>query len=235
MSLPVVFEHPDFIIIDKPAGLSVQLEQGQDYSHSLLNRLCQQLALPKLWLVHRLDKLTSGLLILAKNAEAAALLSRLFADKKIQKYYLALSNKKPKKKQGCIMGDMKKVRDGKWILQKTKQNPAISQFFSSGLGNGLRLFIIKPHTGKTHQIRVALKSLGCAIHGDTLYGADKADRAYLHAFALSFHYRQQHIYIQQAPQQGELFKLAPCVTALDVYDPPTALAWPSIKAVPDNC
>ena len=229
MTIPVVFEHPDFIIINKPAGISVQLEQEQDYSHSLLNRLCQQLNINKLWLVHRLDKLTSGLLILAKNASAAAELSQLFAEKNIQKYYLALSNKKPKKKQGCIIGDMKKVRDGKWMLVKNKQNPAISQFFSTGLGEGLRLFIIKPYTGKTHQIRVALKSIGSPILGDTLYGAEESDRAYLHAFALSFVYQGQQLFVQCPPESGEQFQSPSCISALDLYDPPTQLSWPKVK------
>lgn len=229
MSISVVFEHSDFIIINKPAGVSVQLEQGQDFSHSLLNQLCQQLNLPKLWLVHRLDKLTSGLLLLAKSAEAAADLSQLFANRQVQKYYLALGTKKPKKKQGSIIGDMKKVRDGKWILQKSRQNPAISQFFSTGLGDGLRLFIIKPHTGKTHQIRVALKSIGSPILGDNLYAGQVADRAYLHAFALSFNYQQQLVSVQQMPTQGQHFHQASCVNAIDLYDPPSSLAWPQIN------
>lgn len=226
MSISVVFEHSDFIVINKPAGVSVQLEQGQDFSRSLLTQLCQQLNLPKLWLVHRLDKLTSGLLLLAKNAEAAADLSQLFANRQVQKYYLALGTKKPKKKQGSIIGDMKKVRDGKWILQKSRQTPAISQFFSTGLGDGLRLFIIKPHTGKTHQIRVALKSIGSPILGDNLYAGQAADRAYLHAFALSFHYQQQLVSVQQMPTQGLYFHQASCVNAIDLYDPPSSLAWP---------
>ena len=117
----------------------------------------------KLYSVHRLDKMTSGLLLLAKSPQIAAQLTALFTTHQIQKYYLAISDKKPKKKQGLIKGGMQKSRRGMWKLTKEKNNLAITQFFSYSLGNGKRLFVIKPHSGKTHQIRVALKSIGSAI------------------------------------------------------------------------
>lgn len=229
MTIPVVFTHEDFVVINKPCDISVQLEQGHDYADALLNQVCLQLGVPKLWLVHRLDKLTSGLLILAKKPQAAAALSQMFERREISKYYLALSNKKPKKKQGAVCGDMKKVRDGKWMLLKQQQNPALSQFFSLGLGDGLRLFIVRPHTGKTHQIRVALKSIGSPILGDTLYGGDKADRGYLHAFSLNFSYQNRSISISQSANTGEYFGLQACVDGIDSYDPPSELEWPTVK------
>jgi len=78
------------------------------------------------------------------------------------------------------------ARNGSWKLLRSVENPAVTQFFSFGLTPGLRLYLLKPHTGKTHQLRVALKSLGVPLLGDTRYGADKSDRAYLHAWQLAF-------------------------------------------------
>ena len=94
-----------FIIIYKPCGLSVHKDQSKI---GLTTLLAKQLNVPQVWLVHRLDKVTSGLLILALNAESAAEFYRLFSEHCIQKTYFALSTQKPKKKQGLIIGDMQR-------------------------------------------------------------------------------------------------------------------------------
>lgn len=167
MEIEVVYQHSDFIIINKSEGISVHKDQEEQ---GLTELVAKQLNVSQVWLVHRLDKVTSGLLILALNAESAAEFSRLFSEHKIYKTYLALSNQKPKKKQGLIVGDMKKARDGAWKLCQTKENPAITRFESVNCEPNLRLFILKPQTGKTHQLRVAMKSLGSPILGDGLYG-----------------------------------------------------------------
>ena len=153
MKIEVVYQHSDFIIINKPEGISVHKDQAEQ---GLTELVAKQLNVPQVWLVHRLDKVTSGLLVLALNAESAAEFSRLFSEHKIHKTYLALSNQKPKKKQGLIIGDMKKARDGAWKLCQTKENPAITRFESVSCEPNLRLFILKPQTGKTHQLRVAM-------------------------------------------------------------------------------
>ena len=77
--------------------------------------------------------------------------SDFFSEHHIQKTYLALSNQKPKKKQGLIVGDMQKARNGAWKLCQSKENPAITRFESVSCEPNLRLFILKPQTGKTHQ------------------------------------------------------------------------------------
>ena len=104
--IDILFDHPDFVVVNKPSNISVQNEFHQS---GLLPILCQQLKVEKLWLVHRLDKVTSGILILAKHSQAAAVFGQLFEQKQIEKYYLAISAKKPKKKQGTVKGGMKKV------------------------------------------------------------------------------------------------------------------------------
>ena len=202
MKLDIVYQTDDFIIIYKPCGLSVHKDQSEI---GLTTLLAEQLGVPQVWLVHRLDKVTSGLLILALNAESAAEFFRLFSEHHIQKTYLALSNQKPKKKQGLIVGDMQKARNGSWKLCQSKENPAITRFESVSCEPNLRLFILKPQTGKTHQLRVAMKSLGSPILGDALYGknTEKIDRTYLHAARLQFEFKGQAFDVFTSPKEGE--------------------------------
>ena len=202
MKLDIVYQTDDFIIIYKPCGLSVHKDQSEI---GLTTLLARQLDVPQAWLVHRLDKVTSGLLILALNAESAAEFLRLFSEHHIQKTYLALSNQKPKKKQGLIVGDMQKSRNGAWKLCQSKENPAITRFESVSCEPNLRLFILKPQTGKTHQLRVAMKSLGSPILGDSLYGknTENIDRTYLHAARLQFEFKGQSFDVFSPPKEGE--------------------------------
>ena len=202
MKLDIVYQTDDFIIIYKPCGLSVHKDQSKI---GLTTLLAKQLNVPQVWLVHRLDKVTSGLLILALNAESAAEFYRLFSEHCIQKTYFALSTQKPKKKQGLIIGDMQKARNGAWKLCQSKENPAITRFESVSCEPNLRLFILKPQTGKTHQLRVAMKSLGSPILGDALYGknTEKIDRTYLHAARLQFEFKGQAFDVFTPPKEGE--------------------------------
>ena len=202
MKLDIIYQTDDFIIIYKPCGISVHKDQSEI---GLTTLLAEQLGVPQVWLVHRLDKVTSGLLIFALNAESAAEFFRLFSEHHIQKTYLALSNQKPKKKQGLIVGDMQKARNGAWKLCQSKENPAITRFESVSCEPNLRLFILKPQTGKTHQLRVAMKSLGSPILGDTLYGknTENIDRTYLHAARLQFEFKGQAFDVFIPPKEGE--------------------------------
>jgi len=202
MKLDIVYQTDDFIIIYKPCGLSVHKDQSEI---GLTILLAEQLGVPQVWLVHRLDKVTSGLLILALNAESAAEFFRLFSEHHIKKTYLALSNQKPKKKQGLIVGDMQKARNGAWKLCQSKENPAITRFKSVSCEPNLRLFILKPQTGKTHQLRVAMKSLGSPTLGDALYAknTENIDRTYLHAARLKFEFKGQAFDVFTLPKEGE--------------------------------
>ena len=201
MTFKLLLDHADFVAVEKPIGFNVH-QEGE--SEGFVTLLEVQLGY-KLWLVHRLDKVTSGILLLAKNAEAAALLGAEFAGHRIAKLYLALSDQKPKRKQGCIQGDMQPARGGSYKLAKTRNNPAITDFFSLSLTPGIRLFVCRPKTGKTHQIRVALKSEGAAILGDDRYGASSSDRTYLHAWYLRCSYQSRAFTIESKPNEGALF------------------------------
>lgn len=254
-SIDLVYEHSDFIVINKPAGVSVHKD---DQKQGLVSGVASSLGLSELYLVHRLDKMTSGLLILAKNAHANRSLSALFQAREVSKYYIALSDKKPKKKQGLIKGDMEKSRGGSWKLLKCLDNPAITQFFSFNVwdcfqqnsdcvNSHLRLFLLKPHTGKTHQLRVAMKSLGAPILGDSRYypqpseaSRKKADgsqacseipavdRGYLHAWRLGFSYQEQNIDLIAEPNCGKYFCSESFKAYLNALGHPKDLAWPKL-------
>lgn len=222
LSEAVLFESDEFLVIDKPAGLSVHKDQDES---GLVMTLAAQRGEP-LWLVHRIDKLTSGLLLLARNSEAAALLSREFAEHRVDKLYVALSRRKPKRKQGRIRGDMEAARRGSWRLLRTAENPAITDFIVRSVGDGLKLILCRPLTGKTHQIRVALKSEGAPILGDRRYEDGRetpVDRGYLHAWKLSFYFRGQYYHFTTAPKQGVYFRSEAFVRLLKELDDPASL------------
>lgn len=204
--MEIIFQNSDFVIFNKPAGLNFHSEDGEA---GFVVLGAKQLNLPQLYSVHRLDKMTSGLIILAKSSATANEFTKLFENREIQKFYLALSLRKPKKKQGWVKADMASSRRGTYKLIQTKENPAVTQFISAPLRVGERFFLVKPHTGKTHQIRVALKSIGSPVAGDIRYAnadeAKKEDRGYLHAFALSFTLNGEIYSFVSPPSEGERF------------------------------
>ena len=198
--LPVL-EHADFFVFDKPAGISFHSEDGAGF----FAQLAEQNPTETLFPVHRLDKITSGLLLVARNKPAAQQLGKLFESHAIKKIYIALTDQKPSKKQGTISGDMQRIRDGNWKLLHSKNNPAITRFTSHSLAPNLRLFLLAPQTGRTHQLRVMMKALGSPIIGDCRYSGTAADRGYLHAQRLQFDWNNDAIDIHAAPNAGELF------------------------------
>jgi len=125
-----------------------------------------------------------------------------------------LSDRKPAKKQGWVRGDMEKGRGGAWRLLPSQANPAVTYFQSASLAPGLRVFFLKPLTGRTHQLRVALKSLGAPILGDALYQGSDADRTYLHAYALSFELDGETLRFYCPPTIGAAFLLPELAAAL---------------------
>ena len=222
--MKIIYENFDFVIFNKPAGLNFHSEDGKAGFVVLATK---QLNLKQLYSIHRLDKVTSGLIILAKTSEVANHFSEMFTNKEIQKYYLAISLRKPKKKQGWVKADMGSSRRGTYKLLQTKLNPAITQFKSFSLRVGERLFIVKPHTGKTHQIRVALKSIGAPIAGDLRYAnaqeAQKEERVYLHAYALLFHYKERVYQFVCPPTFGERYLSKEMQEKLKEYEKPWEL------------
>lgn len=196
----ILFENEDFLVVSKPNGISFNDEVDKTGFFTQL-----KLQYSGIHAIHRLDKVTSGLMIVAKSPESASIFGKLFTDHLVQKIYLAIASNKPTKKQGLIKGDMEKSRGGSWKLLKSIHNPAITQFFSYSLIPGKRIYVLKPSSGKTHQLRVALKSLGAAILGDQLYKGDDSDRVYLHAYALKFNFKGKDYSFKDEPTKGALY------------------------------
>lgn len=217
--LPVIFDNSDFVVIHKPQAMSFHSESGA----GVVALLEEQMGI-ELFSVHRLDKITSGILLFAKSSEVARDFSEMFASKTIEKYYIAISTRMPKKKQGWIKGDMTLSRRGSYKLLGTSNNPAITRFISTSIRPHERLFLIKPYTGKTHQIRVALKSLGSPIAGDERYAqadeARKEDRGYLHAYALRFRYKEAEYIFVQPPDFGERFLTPEFQAQVELWNQP---------------
>jgi tRNA pseudouridine32 synthase/23S rRNA pseudouridine746 synthase len=202
----IIADEVEFMLFYKPAGMDFHCEDGNKGFVALAKELTQRDALNS---VHRLDKMTSGHILLAKSSQSANRFAVMFEKREIEKYYLALSTRKPKKKQGWIKADMAPSRRGSYKLLQTKNNPAITQFLSTSVRANERLFLLKPHTGKTHQIRVALKSIGAPIAGDIRYAnseeAKKEQRGYLHAYGVRFVLDGKEYCYTDMPREGERF------------------------------
>jgi tRNA pseudouridine32 synthase/23S rRNA pseudouridine746 synthase len=226
-----ITEHRDFIVVDKAP--KVNFHDEGELGSGLFSQVKKQLQstnlTAELYPVHRLDKMTSGLVIFAKSLAAAQYFGKLFSEHKIEKYYLAVADKKPLKKQGLIKGDMSKSRRGMFKLLRSLKNPAITQFFSYSIANKQRLYLLKPYSGKTHQLRVALSSIGAPIVGDPLYySTSDADRGYLHAYCLKFTYLKEDFEFISPPTSGEYYLSQQVSEQLAELKKPWQLNWPRL-------
>jgi len=238
----VIAEHQDFIVVNKAAGVNFHDEGnlGTGLHAQVKAYVIKQTTIKELYPVHRLDKMTSGLVIFAKTLPCAQIFGQLFEQHHIDKYYLALSDKKPTKKQGLIKGDMAKSRRGMFKLLRSANNPAVTQFFSYAVGNKQRLYLLKPHSGKTHQLRVALSSIGAPIIGDVLYYSNNdnvqqsdnvianIDRGYLHAYALKFSYLDEQYEFINPPSDVEHYLTEEVIEKLVAIKKPWLLNWPRL-------
>lgn len=198
--IPVIFEDQSLLVIDKPAGVTVnraETTRGQETIEDWL----RQSPLPRRGIVHRLDKDTSGLLIIAKTADALANLQAQFKQRQVKKAYLALVHGRVEPQSGNInlpVGRNPLRRQRFTVLitgrpaqtgyQVVKQYPAYS------------LVKVFPKTGRTHQIRIHFKHLGHPLVADPLYLGKKrlkqdrlwCPRLFLHSQSLSFTHPQTH-------------------------------------------
>ena len=216
-ALSIVHHTSGLLFVDKPPGFGFHHEEeGSPGVLPMLRDMQRRGELEfsgRLFSVHRLDRVTSGLLMVAKSAAAAREASELLRDRRLHKYYVALSARKPAKKMGRVSGDMERSRRGQWKLLRSLENPAVTVFTSEALtqdateegptGQPLRAFVLKPLTGRTHQLRVAMKCLGSPVLGDTLYAAaddaKREERAYLHSAALRIPAGCMHLSDDGAP------------------------------------
>ena len=160
----ILYTHEDFVVISKPYGESFHDFNAQK---GFFHKVQEQIG-GRLFPVHRLDRVTSGAIIIAKNKKAAQTLSEMFRERKVDKWYVALAKEKPKKKRGTVSGGLMRSRQGQWKLSRGRENYAITRFISEKLETQLYFFLLKPETGRTHQLRVTMNSLGSPLLATTL-------------------------------------------------------------------
>lgn len=191
----IVFEDEDLFIINKPAGLAVQGGSKQTLHLDLILDALANAGDQRPHLVHRLDKDTSGLLIIAKNRTSATYLTNLFRDKQVSKTYLAIVVGTPKKSKGIIDLPLSKsmTTSGERVITDAPDaRSAITKYSIVESFDSLSLLSLEPLTGRTHQLRAHCQySLNTPILGDGKYGGKGAhpfgreDHMYLHSYKLS--------------------------------------------------
>ncbi len=195
--LEVLFEDDDLIVINKPAGLTVHPGAGQR-EHTLVNALlshCPTLSgiggKERPGIVHRLDKETSGCLVVAKNDPAHRDLSNQFAARTVEKIYLALAAGKFRKGAGVIEQKIGRhpVHRQRMRVTSLRGRTAKTEYRVIRSSNQASLIECRLHSGRTHQIRVHLHHLGHPVLGDKVYAprfAKNFPRQMLHAWKLGF-------------------------------------------------
>jgi 23S rRNA pseudouridine1911/1915/1917 synthase len=193
--LKVVYEDNDLLVIDKPPGLTVHPSPGQT-EHTLINFLLS--SHPELremrseyrpGIVHRLDKDTSGLIIIAKNIETQNYLINQFKQRLVDKIYVALVNGRLTPAEGIIEAPVgRSAGDRKRMAITTSGKPARSGYKVLKYYKDYTMVEVKLETGRTHQIRVHFAAIGYPLVGDPVYGvaSDLIARQFLHACCLSF-------------------------------------------------
>ena len=197
IKIDIVFEDKDIAIINKQAGLVVHPAQGY-YSGTLVNAILYHIkdlsginGEIRPGIVHRLDKDTSGLIIIAKNDKAHLELTNMFQNKEIKKTYLAILKGKLNKKKGRIVTQIGRDRNDRKKMavldSLTQGKNAITNFRVIDQNERFSLVKVDIETGRTHQIRVHMKYMGYPILGDAVYGrVDSEKRQMLHAYKLEF-------------------------------------------------
>jgi tRNA pseudouridine32 synthase/23S rRNA pseudouridine746 synthase len=183
----VIFIDGEAIVIDKPAGLAVH--PGSKTRESLEDYLkhfrfgFQRAPLP----VHRLDRDTSGCLLLARNPRAHKRFQRAFEDKKVTKTYMAVLDGVPAEDEGTIdmaLGKVSSAEEGWRMVPDPRGKAAVSHWRKLAVKEGRAAILFSPETGRTHQLRVhAAAALGIPIAGDPVYGRGKGPML-LHALSL---------------------------------------------------
>jgi 23S rRNA pseudouridine1911/1915/1917 synthase len=197
-SLSIIYQDDDLAVIDKPAGLAVHPGAGGEQDtlvHALLGHdpdIAGVGDTTRPGLVHRLDKDTSGLIVVARTPAAHAALARQWHERRVTKGYKALVVGTPRQEEGLIdLPIGRDPRNRKRMAPATDGRPARTSYRLTRSYRGFSLLDVRIETGRTHQIRVHLAAMGHPVAGDDLYGGKRAPpgltRQFLHAYLLGFH------------------------------------------------
>ena len=195
LNLEFLYEDQDIVAVNKPAGISVH-PSGNNRRGTLVNGLIAQISdlseiggIERPGIVHRLDKDTSGIILVAKNDYSHHHLGQQFKDRKLEKKYLALVSGLPRSTEGIIEGPIgRDPRNRKRMAIVTDGKHARTRYKILGGTPHQSLLEVQLDTGRTHQIRVHMASIGHPIIGDRTYGGKSSlvDRQFLHAHKISF-------------------------------------------------
>ena len=205
----LLYEDAELIAVNKPAGINsqrtpYQLKGTLEYWVSEYFKAQGNSEAARV--VHRLDRGTSGTMIFPKSRPAAACLSKQFQDGLVEKRYLALVCGSPDQEEWSVDAPIGKVASARYgIVEGGK--PAITGFRTIASSGDISLVEAKPLTGRTHQIRVHLASVGLSILGDSTYGGRVAERMMLHCSAMTFRNVKKDEIIATAPLDGEFKEL----------------------------
>jgi len=193
--IPVLYEDSDLIVVDKPAGLVVHPSPGHA-AHTLANAILARCPDIKSFgdnmrpgIVHRLDRDTSGVMVIAKDPRAHQFLTDQFKARTVLKVYLVLVKGKLTPTQGVIEAALgRDPANRKRMAVVRGGRPASTYYRVREYLGGFSLLEVSPYTGRTHQIRVHLAAIGYPVVGDTVYGvkSDFVSRQFVHAHRLGF-------------------------------------------------
>jgi 23S rRNA pseudouridine1911/1915/1917 synthase len=191
--LRVAYEDEHLLVVDKPAGVVVHPAPGHASGtlvHGLLERGAAGGPPDRPGIVHRLDRDTSGLLVVARSEEAHRRLQRLVRRRELEREYLALVRGRPRSRRGRIEGAIgrDRVSPFRQSLDTGSPREAVTHFAVEQLWPGHALLRVRLETGRTHQIRVHLAAIDLPVVGDTVYGVAEPslERQFLHAARLAF-------------------------------------------------
>lgn len=173
MKFEIVFENPDYIAFNKPPGLLSVPDRFNLLLPNLYNEVQKKYG--KLWMVHRLDRETSGVICFAKNEEAHRHLSQLFQHRGVAKYYQAIVHGRPLQDAASIKNPIGESvsQKGRMSVQK-RGKPAHTDYQVEDSWKSYSLLKIRIYTGRTHQIRVHCAFIGHPVVCDPFYGSEEA-------------------------------------------------------------